>query len=385
MTRAARRASATRRRCTRRGRRGPAASSRRPASRSPRRSAPGPSEVVFTGGGTEADNLAVKGLYWARRSRGPAPAPHPGQRGRAPRRLDAVHWLAEHEGAEVEWLPVDARRPGAPRDAARRRSRADPDVGRPGHRHVGQQRGRHRPAGRRARRGRARVRRPVPLRRGAGVRPAAGRLRRQRARRDDRHRPQDRRPARRRRAAARPRPSTWCRCCTAAARSATCAPAPSTPRRSSGFAAAAEVAVKRQAERAERLAALRDDLVAGCCEAVPDAVLNGDPDLTPAHRLPGNAHFSFPGCEGDALLLLLDARGIECSTGSACSAGVAQPSHVLLAMGVPEDAGPRLAALLPRPHLDRRPTSTRVAEAIGPVVERARRAGRTASRHVRRR
>ena len=58
-------------------------------------------------------------------------------------------------------------------------------------------------------------------------------------------------------------------------------------------------------------------------------LLNG----APGARLPGNAHFSFPGCEGDALLLLLDAQGVYCSTGSACSAGVAQPSHVLLAMG----------------------------------------------------
>ena len=63
----------------------------------------------------------------------------------------------------------------------------------------------------------------------------------------------------------------------------------------------------------------------------------GASTATRLDRLPGNAHFSFPGCEGDSLLLLLDARGIECSTGSACSAGVAQPSHVLLAMGADED------------------------------------------------
>ena len=98
------------------------------------------------------------------------------------------------------------------------------------------------------------------------------------------------------------------------------------------FAVAVELAVKSQQEYAARVAALRDELVARVRAAVPDAVYNGDP----VDRLPGNAHFSFPGCEGDALLLLLDAQGIACSTGSACSAGVAQPSHVLLAMGADE-------------------------------------------------
>src|SRR5690606_1446799 len=98
------------------------------------------------------------------------------------------------------------------------------------------------------------------------------------------------------------------------------------------FATAVEVAVKGQQDFAARIGALRDDLVARVRQAVPDAIYNGDP----ADRLPGNAHFSFPGCEGDALLLLLDAPGIACSTGSACSAGVAQPSHVLLAMGADE-------------------------------------------------
>ena len=113
-----------------------------------------------------------------------------------------------------------------------------------------------------------------------------------------------------------------------------------------GFAAAVEVAVKEQADNAARLTELRHRLVDAVRRAVPDAVLNGDPD----DRLPGNVHFSFPGCEGDSLLMLLDARGIECSTGSACSAGVPQPSHVLLAMGRDPDDGPQLAPLLPRPH-----------------------------------
>ncbi|RRS00574.1 cysteine desulfurase family protein [Glycomyces terrestris] len=105
-----------------------------------------------------------------------------------------------------------------------------------------------------------------------------------------------------------------------------------------GIAALAEAvvhAVATQRTEAQRLARLRDDLVARIRRAVPDAVYNGDPE----HRLPGNAHLSFPGCEGDALLMLLDAAGVECATGSACSAGIAQPSHVLLAMGAdPDDA-----------------------------------------------
>jgi cysteine desulfurase len=103
-----------------------------------------------------------------------------------------------------------------------------------------------------------------------------------------------------------------------------------------GIAALAEAvahAVRTQREESQRLAQLRDDLVARLLEVVPDAIYNGDPDS----RLPGNAHFSFPGCEGDALLMLLDAAGVECATGSACSAGIAQPSHVLLAMGTEAD------------------------------------------------
>ena len=65
----------------------------------------------------------------------------------------------------------------------------------------------------------------------------------------------------------------------------------------------------------------------------PDAVINGDPE----HRLPGTVHVSFPGSDGDTLLMLFDAAGVECSTGSACTAGVREPSHVLEAMGI--DAG----------------------------------------------
>jgi cysteine desulfurase len=124
---------------------------------------------------------------------------------------------------------------------------------------------------------------------------------------------------------------------------------------------------------------LRDDLVARVRDVVPDVVLGGDANLAHTRRLPGNAHFSFSGCEGDALLLLLDARGIECSTGSACSAGVPQPSHVLLAMGVPENLA-RGSLRFSFGHTSTQADVDAVVEAIGPVVERARRAGQNGVR-----
>ncbi len=152
-----------------------------------------------------------------------------------------------------------------------------------------------------------------------------------------------------------------------------------------GFAVAIDDAVSHLAERQTNLTALRDALIAGVLEVIPDAVLAGDPgqslvDGGPS-RLPGNAHLRFPECEGDSLLMLLDARGIECSTGSACTAGVARPSHVLLAMGVPEVQA--VGAL--RFSLGHTSTSNdvqAVIEAIGPVVERARRAWQASRRRV---
>ena len=141
-----------------------------------------------------------------------------------------------------------------------------------------------------------------------------------------------------------------------------------------GFAAAVELAVKHQAEHAARVGALRDDLVRRVVEVVPDAHLHGAL-LDSGERLPGNAHLGFPGCEGDSLLMLLDARGIECSTGSACSAGVPQPSHVLLAMGCDEDQA-RHSLRFSLGHSTTEADVDAVVEVIGPVVERARAARR---------
>jgi cysteine desulfurase len=140
------------------------------------------------------------------------------------------------------------------------------------------------------------------------------------------------------------------------------------------FAVAAQIAVKRRDEEAARLAALRDDLIARVLAAVPDAILNGAP---PGRgRLPGNVHFSFPGCEGDALLMLLDAKGIACSTGSACTAGVAQPSHVLLAMGA-DEARARGSLRFTLGSTSTEADAQALGAVIGEVVERARRAGKT--------
>jgi cysteine desulfurase len=138
------------------------------------------------------------------------------------------------------------------------------------------------------------------------------------------------------------------------------------------FAVAAVTSAGRRADEALRIAALRDDLIRQVLTAVPDAALNGPAPGT--GRLPGNAHFSFPGCEGDALLLLLDARGIACSTGSACTAGVAEPSHVLLAMGASEGLA-RSSLRFSLGHTTTQADVDALGAALGEAVTRARRAG----------
>lgn len=87
------------------------------------------------------------------------------------------------------------------------------------------------------------------------------------------------------------------------------------------------------AENTAKAAALRDRLITGLSQ-VPHAALNGDP----VNRLPGNVSFCFEGVEGESMLLLLDDRGICASSGSACTSGSLDPSHVLLAIGRPHEA-----------------------------------------------
>ena len=336
-----------------------------------------PSELLFTAGGTESDNLAVKGLYWQRRSEDPGRRRILASAVEHHAVMDAALWLAEHEGAVVEWLPVDAAGRVHPHtlEAA---IAADPDsVALVTVMWANNEVGTVQPVGELAAVARAHA---VPFHSDAvqafGQLPVDFAASGLDAMTVTGHkiggplgvgllvlgRNQDLVPVLHGGGQERD------------VRSGTL----DTPA-IVGLAAAAEVAGKRQAERAERLAGLRDDLVRRVLDVVPDAVLGGDPDLSTAHRLPGNAHFSFPGCEGDALLLLLDARGIECSTGSACSAGVPQPSHVLLAMGVPETLA-RGSLRFSLGHTSTQADVDAVVAAIGPVVERARRAGQNGVR-----
>ena len=286
-----------------------------------------PSEIIFTAGGTESDNLAVKGIYWARRDADPNRRRIVTTAVEHHAVLDAVSWLAEHEGAEVTYLPTEpdgSVTAAALRDALGRHDDvalvsvmwANNEVGTimpikelaavaaefevPMHsdavQAVGQIPVRFADSGLSAMSvtahkfggptgvGALMLRRDtdcVPLLHGGGQE------------RD--------------------------------VRSGTADVAGVV-----AMAEAARIAVESLDVTAERLRGLRERLIAGVLGSIADTQVNG---ALGERRLPGNTHFTFRGCEGDSLLMLLDANGIECSTGSACTAGVAAPSHVLLAMG----------------------------------------------------
>jgi cysteine desulfurase len=140
------------------------------------------------------------------------------------------------------------------------------------------------------------------------------------------------------------------------------------------FAVAMEESVGSLDTETPRLVALRDRLITSALAMGYDATVTGAWEAGDAvRRLPGNAHLLVPGCEGDSLLYLLDAAGVECSTGSACQAGVPQPSHVLLAMGIPESSA-RGALRLTLGHTSTDADVDAFLAALSAAVERARRA-----------
>ncbi len=329
-----------------------------------------PSSIVFTAGGTESDNLAVKGLYWSRRDAVGADrilasaVEHHAV-------LDPVVWLEEQQGAHVSWLPVDAlgrvqvsaceewlSGPSSPAlctvmwanneigtvQPVHALARMCREAGVPFHTDAVQALGQlpldlaaldadavtissHKIGG------------PVgvgalivdPRAQFTPVLHGGGQEREIRSGTLD-----------------------------AAGIAA--------------FAVAVEHAVTGQAERAIRLTQMREQLIAGIVDSVPDAVLNGDRGVAPDQRLPGNVHVSFPGCEGDLLLMLLDAAGIDCSTGSACTAGIPEPSHVLLAMGV-DDVLARSSLRFSLGETTSNADIDAVVAALPAAVGRARRAG----------
>ncbi|MEU3271592.1 cysteine desulfurase family protein [Saccharomonospora sp. NPDC006951] len=330
-----------------------------------------PSEVIFTAGGTESDNLAVKGIFWARHKEQPRRRRVLASAVEHHAVLDAVEWLAGHAGAEVTWLPVDGEGRVRP-EVLRAAIETDPDAvalatvmwannevgtvndmraltavcaeyGIPLHTDAVQAVG------------------AIEVDFGVGVNAltltghklggpyGVGAL--------------------------------------LLDRDTACVPllhggGQEREVRSGtldvpaihAFATAVRLSVERRQETFDELTKLRDELVAAVLHEVPDAVLNGPPADASGGRLPGIAHFTFPHCAGDSLLMLLDAKGIECSTGSACTAGVAEPSHVLLAMGA--DAASARGSL--RFSLGHTSTAADVAalrRELGGVVERARQAG----------
>lgn len=282
-------------------------------------------EVVFTGGGTEAVNLGIKGLFWARQKDAARPRIVVA-RGEHHATVDAVEWLAATEGAELSWVSIDenGRISLAELEAA-----LGGDVALVTVLWANNEVGTIQPVAEIAA---LAALHGIPVHVDAIA--AYGYL-----------------------------PIDFHAVGVAAlsvsahkiggpvgvgallvARSATVVPlvhGGNQQRARSGtqdapgavaFGVAADRAATGLAEHAERLRMLRDRLVAGIRSAVPQAVYRGDP----VDRLPGNAHFTFPGCEGDSLLFLLDGAGFSVSTGSACQAGVPEASHVLLAMGLDE-------------------------------------------------
>lgn len=333
-------------------------------------------EVTFTSGGTESINLALKGLYWARNA-GASSGTGGSSPSRAPTRsrilstraehhatIDALEWLAAHEGAIIDWVPVDAN---GRIDLEYLAAALAPDVALVTTLWANNEVGTIQPVSEIVALAAAH---DVPVH--CDAVSAYGYL-----------------------------PIDFHASGLAAlsisahkvggpvgvgalviARTASVTPlihGGNQQRSRSGTQdAAGAVAFGVAAAHADRacrdlpddLATLRERLVTGIRSAVPDAILRGDP----VHRLPGNAHFTFPGCEGDSLLFLLDVAGFSVSTGSACQAGVPEASHVLLAMGLDEPTA-RGALRMTLGHSSTAAEVDALIEALPAAVERARAAG----------
>ncbi|WP_349897283.1 cysteine desulfurase family protein [Parafrigoribacterium soli] len=281
-----------------------------------------PIEVVFTSGGTEAVNLAIKGLYWAR-------AEHPGRnrilvpRGEHHATVDTVEWLERYEGAVIEWLPIDEL--GRIRlDALAAALEHPDDIALVTLLWANNEVGTIQP-----------VAEVVALAGAHGIPVHADAV-----------------------SAYRHLPIDFAASGLAAlsvsahkiggplgigalalSRRATVVPlihggGQQRQVRSGTQDAPAAVGFGVAAQHPmPLLRPLCERLIAGVRAAVPTAVLRGDP----IDRVDNNVHFTFPGCQGDSLLFLLDAAGVSVSTGSACQAGIPEASHVLLGMGLSDE------------------------------------------------
>ena len=335
-----------------------------------------PAEVIFTSGGTEADNLAVKGIYWKRRE-------EDSQRTRILVSSIEHHaveetceWLEKAEGAQLEWIPVDEHGSVNPQTVRELIEKNPEDValvtvmwannevgtvqpipeiaaiaaeyGIPVHSDAVQAFGAvpidfH--ASRVATLAISGHKIGGPMGIGALVATRAVQL----------------------------TPVLHGGGQERSVRSGTIdAPA------IAGFAEAAVHSVENLPEESARIAALRNELIAAISALIPQAHLSGENPLTEEYpgqkRLPGNAHFTFENAEGDTLLFLLDMQGISSSTGSACNAGVTRPSHVLMAMGMDEDTA-RSAQRFTLGHSTTGADIARLIAALPAAYEQAAKAG----------
>ncbi|MEO6944160.1 MAG: cysteine desulfurase family protein [Lacisediminihabitans sp.] len=280
-----------------------------------------PIEVVFTSGGTESVNLAIKGLYWSRKAASGANrilVP----RGEHHATVDTVEWLERYEGAVIQWLPIDSVG-RVSLDALAAALECPGDIALVTMLWANNEVGTIQP-----------IVEVVALASAHGIPVHADAVSAYR------HLPVD-------------FASSGLAALSVSAhkvggplgigalalsRAATVVPlihggGQQRDVRSGTQDAPAAIAFGVAARHpAPSLSALRDRVITGIRAAVPSAVLRGDP----LDRIDNNAHFTFPGCQGDSLLFLLDAAGVSVSTGSACQAGIPEASHVLMGMGLSE-------------------------------------------------